>query len=122
VNPATAQQLTSGMAAHGQWKVQLSDSIGKGAADLDPASIRRDDECPFGQWLHGLRDPAVTSDGHWETTMTLHAQLHSSMAQLVTMSKSGKTAEAVAGMGLGQNFSKISSQFTREIMAWRDGK
>jgi hypothetical protein len=122
VQPEIARQLTAAIAAHGQWKVQLADAIESGTMELDPSTVRRDDACPFGQWLHQQTDKRVTSDGHWESTIGIHAQVHSAAASLVTMAKGGKKAEAVAAMGLGQSFSKLTSQLTREVLAWRDGK
>jgi len=122
VQPDLARQLTSAIAAHGQWKVQLAEAIENGATDMDASAVRRDDACAFGQWLHQQTDKRVTSDGHWETTMGVHAQVHSAAASLITMAKNGKKAEAAAAFGLGQSFSKLASQLTREMLAWRDGK
>ena len=119
--PDLARQLTAAIAAHGQWKVQLAEAI-KTGADMDPSTVRRDDGCSFGQWLHQQTDRRVTADGHWETTMGVHAQVHSAAASLLTMARNGKKTEAVAAMGLGQSFSKLTSQLTREMLAWRDGK
>ena len=56
-----ADQLSAGLTAHGAWKRRLADAIASGSSDATVEKLGKDDQCPFGKWLH--EDYPVTQRG-----------------------------------------------------------
>jgi hypothetical protein len=69
-NLQTAMDLSLALRAHLQWKRKLQDAIETGEA-LDVDTIKRDDCCDLGRWLHG--DGELTFGSRVEFTKLVHA-------------------------------------------------
>jgi hypothetical protein len=120
--PASAEldgQITKAVAAHGQWKRRLASAISAGTSEFDAATVRLDDKCDFGQWLHQSIGPQDRSSAHYGTVKKLHADFHAEAARILSLAVSGKKTEAEQGMAAGSAFARISSNLTQEMMGWK---
>ncbi len=115
-----SQEITNAVAAHGKWKVRLKEAIATGKIDTAVETIRANDQCPFGKWLHG---PTLTAadkhSEHYKTVMDLHTRFHKAAAEVAALATAGKKAEAEAKLSIDSEFSKISATLTTAMVAWQ---
>ena len=116
---ALAEQITAAVTAHAAWKVRLSQAIAAGSSDFAVATVRQDNQCPFGKWLYGEVDPTSRSSPHYETVRKLHASFHVGAAGVLALALAGKRAEAEAAMAPGSEFARASTQLTLALTAWQ---
>jgi hypothetical protein len=114
------QQITKAIAAHAHWKARLRDAIATGKSDFEVETVRRDDKCDFGSWLHGSIGAADRAGPHYKTVKELHANFHVEAASVLGLALAGKKSEAEAAMGPGGEFARRSTQLTGEMVRWRD--
>jgi methyl-accepting chemotaxis protein len=113
----THDQIAAAIAAHGKWKARLKSAIGQGSSEFLPATVRRDNACDFGKWLH-TADPVTRSSPHYPQAVALHAKFHESAAEVLALALDGKKDEAEAKVGIGSDFAHTSATLTREMTAW----
>jgi ubiquitin len=89
--------------------------------DTPVETIRRDDQCEFGKWLHGAT--LTTSDkatAHYKTVTDLHAQFHKTAARVVELALTGRKSEAETMMILGGEYAVISARLTQAMLNWKE--
>jgi hypothetical protein len=102
------------------WKQRLRSAIDKGKSDFTVDAVGRDNVCEFGKWLYGPTVPAVNkSMPEYEAVKSLHARFHTSAARVLAAALGGGKAEAEAMLDTSAEFSHISGEFTRAMMAWK---
>lgn len=113
------EHLNHAIAAHGRFKTRLRQAIDAGKSQWTADSVRRDNLCEFGQWLHAC-SAAETATERWKKIRELHAEFHKEAARILAMALAGRTAEAEAALALGSHFSKTSADLTLALANWRD--
>jgi methyl-accepting chemotaxis protein len=112
----TALTLERAFAAHQQWKVKLQESVAA-RAELDVATIRRDDCCELGKWLHS---DARTHYGHkpeFKNLLAKHASFHLVASVVAGIINTKKYEEATAMLQDYSLFSTASADVGMAIMA-----
>lgn len=118
----SADPLRSAIAAHSDWKARLVLAIETGSRALSVATVRRSDQCLFGQWLHGTISTADRQSPHFETATALHATFHEHAADVLALAQQGRTREALDAIAPGTPFARISSELTSAIDTWRSNQ
>jgi len=112
------EEITKAIGAHGVWKQRLKAAIDSGKSDTTVESVRVDNGCDFGKWLHALSGSDKNSE-HWKTVQSLHAQFHSEAAQVLDFAIKGEKEKAKSSMTLDSRFADISARLTAAMMAWK---
>ncbi len=118
-NRELGEQITRAIGAHGHWKARLRSAADAGLSELDPATVRRDDVCEFGVWLHRTLEPAERASSSYVLVRDLHARFHAEAAKVVDHVASGRRDAANAALEAGSPFSEVSGELTRAMMAWK---
>jgi len=113
------EAITKGIGAHGLWKQRLIDAINTGKSQWTPASVCQDNQCDFGKWLY-TTSPADRKSPHFEKVRGLHAQFHKTAADILKLALASKKQEATAAIGDNSTYRTLSTNLTKEMMAWRD--
>jgi len=115
--PTTAE-IDKYIAAHGMWKARLRQVITTGKSDTPAATIRRDDQCEFGKWLHSA-SPSDRRHPSFVQVKSLHQQFHQAAAHVVELAAAGKAADAERLMAFGGEFAAISVELTNAMKGWK---
>jgi hypothetical protein len=114
----TPAEIDKYIAAHGMWKARLRQVITTGKSDAPAATVRRDDQCEFGKWLHAAT-PIDRRHPHFQTVKQLHQRFHHAAAHVVELAAAGKSAEAERLMAMGGEFAQVSMQLTSAMKEWK---
>lgn len=112
----TALTLDRAYQAHQQWKVRLQESIEAGAT-LDVATIRRDDCCDLGRWLHGSARAQYGHKPEFKNLVSKHASFHLVASVVAGIINTKQYDEAVAMLQDFSLFATASSDVGMAIMA-----
>jgi hypothetical protein len=115
-------QIQAAVGAHAQWKFRLNAAIEQGTSDFVVGTVRKDDQCPFGKWLHYEIAAGLKAAGHYRAVKELHATFHLEAAKVLELAVSGKKEQAKAAMDLRSPFSETSFALTRAMKEWRLSK
>lgn len=117
---ASVDEITKAIGAHGMWKTRLKMAIATGKVDVPVETIGRDDQCAFGQWLHGgSLAPADKTSNHYTKVKSLHAEFHKTAARVAQLALGGKKSEAEAMMTMTGGYAVVSGQLTDAMMEWK---
>lgn len=117
---AKTEEIDNAIGAHGMWKSRLKIAIDTGKSEVPVEVIRQDNQCVFGKWLYGSSLTAADkSSSHYKTVKDLHATFHKTAAQVAELALAGKKAEAEKLMGLGGEYSTVSSKLTQAMLEWK---
>ena len=117
---ASIKEIDKAIGAHGLWKSRLKMTIESSRIDTPVDTIRRDDQCEFGKWLHGATlKPPDKATIHFKTVTDLHAQFHRTAARVVELALTGRKSEAETMMILGGEYAVISARLTQAMMSWK---
>jgi methyl-accepting chemotaxis protein len=112
--------ISDAIGAHGMWKGRLKLAIESGKSELPVESIRTDNHCVFGQWLHGSTlTSADKASPHFKTVRDRHAEFHRTAARVVELAMSGDKTEASKMMSFNGEFTAISAKLTAAMMEWK---
>ena len=112
-------EITKAIGAHGKWKERLRQAIQDGQREYKPEAVEVDNLRDFGKWFYAL--PAADQKSpQWKPVQKLHADFHKETSRILKLIYAGKTAEAVKSMEAGSEYTKISSQLTSTMIAWRE--
>jgi len=114
------KEIDDAIAAHGLWKTRLKNAIATGKTEIPLPTIRSNDQCAFGKWLHGqtLSAGDKTSE-HYKTVANLHAKFHQAAAKIAELAVAGKKADAEKQLSSEGEFAKISGELTMAMLAWK---
>jgi hypothetical protein len=113
------EQIRNAIVAHSRWKARLRQAIDSGKSEWKAESVRPDNLCDFGKWLHSVSPTEKTTE-RWRKVRDLHSEFHKEAARVLTLALSGQKAEAEKAFALGSHFSKTSADLTMTLVAWRD--
>lgn len=105
------------IAAHVRWKIRLHTFIA-GREELDEATVRRDDQCDLGRWIHG-EGRGHSSCTEYGKLVDEHARFHHVAADVVKLTKAGRVDEARAMLEFGTEFANRSSAVVSAIVQIR---
>lgn len=112
-------EINQAIGAHGRWKMRLRTAIATGQGELDAAVVCRDDQCAFGQWLHGPAIDAATRAGiPYGVVRRLHAEFHQSAGKVVTYVEQGR--KDLAGDIMVGEFAERSDKLIRALNKWKN--
>jgi hypothetical protein len=115
----TPRQIKQHIAGHAFWKVRLREALSTGAAGLDATTIRPDDRCDFGKWLHSLPDGVRTSL-EARAVADAHRQFHQAAADVVVQIQGGDRKGAEDAMRLRGSFSRTTAHLTGAMAKWME--
>jgi hypothetical protein len=117
---ADRTEIEKAIGAHGMWKGRLSLAIEAGKSATPVESIRMDNQCVFGKWLHGSTLTSVDrASHHFKTVKELHAEFHKTAARVMELALSGSKTEALKAMSFGGEYASISARLTGAMMEWK---
>ena len=98
--------LRSAVHTHITWLIDLVDSVVDGKT-IDPETIRRDDRCRIGEWIHG---EGRKFDGRpeFEALREAHARFHTCAASAVALARDGNRREALERLDDGGSCGLLS--------------
>ncbi|MGF1607455.1 MAG: CZB domain-containing protein [Rhodothalassiaceae bacterium] len=110
--------LDQALMAHALIKKKLIDTI-EGTADhgIDPDTMRRDDACKVGEWIHHA-DNELKGTAELERLREVHAALHQSAYDAYRMKEAGRADEARRIVESG-SFEAASSELKKIIIAMK---
>ncbi|MCS6945933.1 MAG: methyl-accepting chemotaxis protein [Sutterellaceae bacterium] len=100
--------------AHRAWKVKLRSAIAK-REKLDVATIRRDDCCPLGQWLHGEGGRRWRTRPAFVDLVTKHREFHLAAGEVAETINRGAYEQAQRLLGGGSRFAEASNSTVAAI-------
>ena len=101
--------LDSAISKHAEWKTKFRSAI-TNKEKLDTATIRRDDCCELGKWLHGEGKISHRSYSSYAAVVPKHAAFHVEAGKVADAINSGKYAEATAMIENGTTFATASTE------------
>jgi hypothetical protein len=81
--------------AHAHWASFIRKAVVERKSSIDLESIRADNRCEFGKWLHGVQwlEDGPAKEAYWGVR-ELHAEFHEVSARVVELALSGKIVKA----------------------------
>jgi hypothetical protein len=118
--PTTVQEtsltLERAFEAHQQWKARLKQSVISGES-LDVPTIRRDDCCALGQWLHGEGYTRYGTRPEFSKLLYKHSGFHLVASVVAGIINAGQHEEAMEMLQDFSHFSTASAEVGIAIMA-----
>lgn len=112
-------EIKNAIGAHGKWKKKLKSAVDTGEIDIQIPTIKADNQCSFGKWLHG---PTITkkqmSSDHYQRVRELHAIFHEKASKVAELAVSGNKAGALRMLEVNGEFSVASAALTTSMLAW----
>jgi hypothetical protein len=102
--------------AHADWKVKFRAAI-ESRSHLDEASIRRDDCCELGRWLHGAQAARWSHSPRFKRLIARHADFHVEAAEVAKAINRTDYAGAQARLEEGSVYAQCSSDVIGAIGA-----
>lgn len=112
----TALTLERAFAAHQQWKAKLQESVSE-RTTLDVSTIRRDDCCDLGKWLHSDARAAYGHKPEFKSLLAKHASFHLVASVVAGIINTKQYDEATAMLQDYSLFSTASADVGMAIMA-----
>ncbi len=101
------------------WKKKLKSAVASGKIDVQISTIKTDNQCSFGKWLHG---PTLTEEqknsSHYQNVRELHAVFHEKASKVAQLVVSGNKAAAAKMLEVNGEFSEASASLTTAMLAW----
>ena len=111
-------EITKAIGAHGAWKLKLRTAISLGKSEDDPRNVCRDDQCPFGKWIHGSSIDQVTRAGvPYQVVKRLHREFHESAGKVLTLVLASRKADAESLYV--NDFTPRSEKLVRALTKWK---
>jgi len=110
--------IEQAISAHRQWMAQLRQAVFDALSGIDVQSIRADNNCEFGKWLHG---PSLSSDeqltDHYLEVRQLHVEFHELAGRIVELAAAGQVAESYTL--LYGEYITLSGRLILAMRAWQ---
>lgn len=101
--------------AHSAWKLKLSTYLRKPDGSLNSATIRLDNKCALGQWLHG-EGRKFSNVPEYKKLVAEHARFHRAAAAVVDKANSGKSTSEETALGGKSEFGSASTSVVALIL------
>lgn len=113
------EQITKAVGAHSMWKVKLKMAIETGKSDFNSITVKTDNNCDFGKWLHNDISPELKKSPIYNTVLKHHVEFHLEAGRILELALAGKKEEAQNGMKSSSKFTQISASLTATMMEWK---
>jgi len=110
--------LDKAISAHADWKMKFRNAIAK-QEKLDDATIRVDNACPLGKWLHGEAKAAHGKLASYGNCLKKHAAFHREAGKIAALINAGKYSEAEAMMASGTPYAAASGEVGVAVIGFR---
>ncbi len=105
----------SAIEAHIRWKVRLEGYIdGTSGEALEAETVRRDDQCALGCWIHGEGGSRYGSHPRFASMKDVHAEFHRSAGEIVRLVDQGDRDGARDILNRGA-YAKASHQIKAQL-------
>ncbi|MES2928524.1 MAG: CZB domain-containing protein [Pseudomonadota bacterium] len=111
--------LDSAIKAHAQWRTKLRDAAKK-HQQLDADTIRRDDCCELGRWLHGKGQGSYGALPAFQSLLDKHRDFHEVAGAIAQTINRGNYADAEQALAGNTPFSQASSAVGAAIIQLRN--
>lgn len=101
--------------AHSAWKLKLSTYLRKPDGSLNSATIRPDNKCALGQWLHG-EGRKFANVPEYKKLVAEHARFHQAAASVVDKANAGKFTSDDIALGGKSEFGTASTSVVALIL------
>jgi methyl-accepting chemotaxis protein len=111
--------LENAILAHSAWTARLKAAIGTGKLDIPVSTVKADDQCQFGRWLHGtgLAD-ADKQSGDYHETKELHTRFHEEASRVARLAISGEKEAAERALTPSSEYTRLSSALLGLLAKW----
>lgn len=117
-NQAILQEIKKAAGAHGAWKLKLSTAVSMGTTKLDPKTVKCDDLCDFGKWLHGSTiDNDMKFSMPYKVIKRLHAEFHVCASEVLEHVLQGDVTSA-SNQFKGE-YTEKSGKLMRALSKWK---
>lgn len=114
-------EIDKAIAGHGAWKARLLGAIKQEKLDVPVGTIKMDNQCDFGKWLHGTSTtPAIRDSVSYKKVKELHSEFHKSAARVAELAVAGKKKEAEKLLQIGGEYTLVSSKLTMAMVEWKN--
>ena len=104
--------------AHHQWRVKLRNAIVR-KLKVDVETLRRDDCCTLGRWLHGPGGQRWSSIPVFTDLLRTHCDFHSEAGKIGELINQRHLSEAEAMMGLSRPFHDVGQKVIANLASLR---
>ena len=112
-------EIKKAIGDHGKWKKKLKSAVDTGKIDVNISTIRSDDYCDFGKWLHGPSTTASEKNSlYYQTVHDLHAAFHERAAQVAQHAVAGNKVAAMKMLGVNGEYIEASATLTTAMIDW----
>jgi methyl-accepting chemotaxis protein len=112
--------LQAAISAHSAWKSRLRSAIVNRKLDVPVATIKADNQCEFGKWLHGQGVPAAEKQTErYRSVKQLHAQFHEEAAKVAQFAIAGQKDAAESALGISGEFGRVSAALVSALSDWK---
>ena len=112
--------LQDAISSHSAWKSRLRNAIVNRRIDVPVATVKADNQCQFGKWLHGQElPPAEKQTERYRTVKQLHAQFHEEAAKVAQFAIAGQRDAAESALGMSGEFGRASSALVSALSDWK---
>jgi len=112
-------EIKNAIGDHGKWKKKLKNAVDTGKIDVPVSTIRSDNDCDFGKWLHG---PSATEKEknslYYQKVLDLHAAFHEKAADAAQHAVAGNKAAAMKMLGVNGEYVEASATLTTAMIDW----
>jgi purine-binding chemotaxis protein CheW len=114
------REIEQAVHAHLQWKVRIKSAIACGKLGVPVQTVRAEDACTFGRWLHGGDVPAgMKGSERFDAVKKLHKRFHQATANVAELALAGRRKEAERAIAEGGSFAVASDALLEVLRAWR---
>lgn len=86
---------------------------------LKTMSVKQDNNCAFGKWLHCRIDASEKNSAHYAKVVSLHAEFHKVAGHILDVASNGEKDQANNLISADSQFSNLSTQLTQEMQTWK---
>lgn len=108
--------LDEAIQKHSEWKVKLRAAASK-KETLDAATIRQDNACTLGKWLHGEGKTQYGSKMSFTNLVAKHADFHHNAGKVAEAINAKKYNAAETMLGIGSQYGHASLAVAAAITA-----
>jgi len=116
---AIQDDIQKAIQMHAMWRVDLLKTLASGLVHFDLEILKKDDDCPLGQWLYSDAIPvAVKETEEYATCVELHKEFHvmtHDIAELLVQGRRHDVLRALEGEG---PYHALSSRLIAHLRKW----
>jgi hypothetical protein len=110
------KEIQKAIAAHKNWKKELSKTISSGELDTPVEVIAQDTDCEFGRWLRNSGNKmANKSEKTYNKIVILHSEFHNAAGKVAAMAVAGKKEAAKRMMAKGGSYATLSDKLIKAL-------